>query len=85
MLLKKYLNKDIVLINQKTINKEIKERYGINRLLSFSRVAFNENYTKAAIGVVNFGGKLDSSFTIYILEKNENKWQIKYYQIVVYS
>ena len=74
-------------LNQRFVSKEgkEKEKYSITGIISFSRVSFNKQYNKAAIGVGIHGGRLNSSFTIYILEKVENKWEVKYYLTIEVS
>lgn len=65
--------------------KENKQNRVYNRLLSFTPISFNNTYDKAAIGVANYGGKLDSSLIIYVMEKIDGKWQIKCYKVIEYS
>jgi len=80
-LLNNYVNEDLLYLNQRFISKEGKEKlkYSINGIISFSRVSFNQQFNRAAIGVGIHRGRLNSSYTIYILEMIKNKWEIKYY------
>ena len=80
---KKYLNnyvdEDLLYLNKRFLNKEMKEEYNITSIITFSRVSFNKQFNRAAIAVGIHGGRLNSSFTIYVLEKIKNKWVKKYY------
>lgn len=80
-LLNDYVGDDLVYLNQKTISREEKKKYNINAVISFSRVAFNIEYNYAAVCVNLYYDKLASSSTIYILQKINDKWVIKYTQV----
>lgn len=77
--LNNYVNEDLLYLNKRFLNKEIKEKYSITGIMTFSRVSFNKEFNRAAIAVGIHGGRLNSSYTIYILEKIKNKWKTKYY------
>ena len=52
------------------------DKYDI--IINFSRIAFNENNTKAIV-IMGVGfGKLNGFSAMYFLEKKNDKWYIKY-------
>jgi len=81
-LLNKYVNESLLYLNQRFIDKKTKEEYKINGIISFSRVSFNKLKNRAAIAVGTHGGRLNSSLTIYILQKKNKSWKIKSYLTV---
>lgn len=80
-LFNKSVNDDLVYLNQKVISREEEKKYNINAVISFSRVAFDMGYNYAAVCVDLYYDKLASSSTVYILQKINNKWVIKYTQV----
>jgi len=76
---------EITFIDQQFINKEDKKEKGIDGIVSFSKVSFSDDKNKAAIAVGIHRGKLDSSLTIYILERLDEEWKIKSYNVVEVS
>ena len=57
------------------MSREKYEKY--NMVLSFSRISFNKEYTKAIIIMGAGFGKLNGFSAIYFLEKKKEKWFIK--------
>jgi hypothetical protein len=80
-LLDQYLGDNLLYLNQKVISREEKQKHNINAIISFSRVAFDMGYNYAAVCVDLYYDKLASSSTVYILQKINNKWVIKYTQV----
>ena len=77
-----YLNESSVFLNQKNITSEDKKKFNINIILSFSKVVFNSSINKAAISVSNYSDSLDASVIIYLLEKIDDIWIIKYHEVI---
>lgn len=70
---------DVLFINNSITDDNLKKENKIDGVLSFSRVSFNEEKSRAAIIVSNNKGKLNSSLIIYLLHKTNNDWQITHY------
>lgn len=70
------LNDKVQYLNSNTLNLEDKNKYNVNRLLSFSNVIFDKNHTQAAIVVTNYSDKLDASALVYILSKINKVWVV---------
>lgn len=80
--LNKFVNKDLIYLNQRYVQREEKNNLNINGIISFSRVAFNKGYDKAAVCVGIHYDKLATSQVIYILEKVNGLWKIKFTEVV---
>lgn len=76
--LSKLLNDDLVYWNKRTISIKEKKENNISGIISFSRVSFNNEYTKAAVVVGDYFERIGSGVSLYILQKKDNKWIIKY-------
>ena len=85
--LNNYVGKNSLYLNQRFISKDGKEKKELNidGIISFSRVSFNAKKNRAAIVVGIHRGRLDSSSTIYLLEKINENWSIKYYSTIEIS
>lgn len=83
--LKEYLNKDLVILNKKVIDAEDENKNDINRILTFSKPLYNNEMDAAILYVINYGSGLDSSQVIYLLKKNKDIWEIKYYKTISIS
>ena len=81
-LLDEYVGRSFVYVNERIISNEIKQEYGIDGILSFSRVSFNREKNKAALAIGKSLGKLNGELTLYIFEKNNNEWNPKYYLVL---
>lgn len=55
---------------------DLKIKY--SQIVGISRIAFNEDYTKAALYAYHSTGKLSGHTDFYLLEKREGKWTIIY-------
>lgn len=76
--LDKYVNEGLTYLNNRFLSKDEQRKHGINVVISFSRVVFDSEYKKAAVCVGLYYDKLSASQTIYILEKVNNEWKIKF-------
>lgn len=83
-LLDSYVNENLLYLNKRFISKEAKEKreYNIDGIITFSKVSFNNQKDRAALAIGIHRGKLDSNLTVYILEKNQETWNIKYYKTI---
>ncbi|WP_299891371.1 hypothetical protein [uncultured Lacinutrix sp.] len=82
----KKLNKeDIIFVEQQFINREEKKESGIDGVVSFSKVSFSSEKDKAVVAVGVYRSGLDSSYTLYLLEKKDNNWQIKSFKVISVS
>ena len=81
-LLDEYVGRSFIYVNERIISNEIKQEYGIDGILSFSRVSFNRENNKAALAIGKSLGKLNGELTLYIFEKNNNEWNPKYYLVL---
>ena len=81
-LLDEYVGRSFIYVNERIISNEIKQEYGIDGILSFSRVSFNREKNKAALAIGQSLGKLNGELTLYIFEKNNNEWNPKYYLVL---
>jgi hypothetical protein len=81
----KYANEELIYLNERFPNREEKRKHNIDRVISFSRVAFDITHSKAAVCVGIYYDKLSTSQTIYILEKEDDKWKIKFIEVVEVS
>lgn len=70
-------NDSIVYFKEELLTEDSRDFFKFDMLLSFSRIAFNEDYTKAVLKVSESRSKLAGSSSIYFLEKINGKWQIK--------
>ncbi len=75
----------LIFLDKRVISEKTKKQYRIDGIISFSKVSFNENHNKAAVEVIIYRSGLDSSLSIYILEKVNKKWKIKYYKTPIVS
>lgn len=82
---KKINKEEVVFLEKQFVNSEDKKEIGIDGIVSFSKVSFSKDKTKAAIAVGVHRGKLDSSLTIYILEKTDKDWKIKNFKVIEVS
>lgn len=73
-----YVKENLVYLNKPYPNKEEQRKHNINVVISFSKVAFDSEHRKAAVCVGLYYDKLSASQTIYILEKINNVWRIKF-------
>lgn len=72
-------NDSIIYYRDSLLNKESREFYKFDALISFSRIIFNKNYNNAIIICSLSLSKLASASSIYFLEKTKNdRWIIKY-------
>jgi len=76
-----YVKENLVYLNKRFPDKEEKRKHSINGVISFSKVAFDIEHRKAAVCVGLYYGKLSASQTIYILEKVNNVWKIKFTEV----
>ncbi|WAC03806.1 hypothetical protein N7U66_10525 [Lacinutrix neustonica] len=76
---------DIVFSSKQFLKKNSKEKDSLDGIISFSRVSFNKGYEKAAVCVGVYRSGLDSNLKLYILEKNNGKWEIKSYKLLSIS
>ena len=81
----KYVSDNLIYINERFPNREDKRKHNIDEIISFSRVAFDITRSKAAVCVGIYYDKLTTSQTIYILEKEDDKWKIKFIEVVEIS
>ncbi len=56
-----------------------------NGLVSFSRVAFNQEHTLACVTISRVFGPLNAHGAVYFLRKDQNGWYVEDYQILWYS
>ncbi|GAA3570353.1 hypothetical protein [Snuella lapsa] len=74
----KSADEDLIFWNKQTISRQEKSDTDISGIISFSKVSFNDNLTRAAIVVGDYFGKISGSVNLYILEKTNNKWEVKF-------
>ena len=80
--LEEYLEEDIVVLNKKFIDFKDEGKYGINRILTFSKPLYNNDRNIAVLYIINYGGGLDAHQVVYLLRKINGKWEIKYYNTI---
>lgn len=81
----KILNEDLIFWNKQTISIEEKRKTNISGIISFSRVSFNDNFTKAAVASGSYFERIGSGVSLYILEKIGNEWVVKYSKVLEMS
>lgn len=81
----KLLNNNLIFWNKQTITTQEKKKNNISGIISFSRVSFNNDFTRAAVVVGDYFERVGSGVSLYILEKKENKWLVKYYKTLEMS
>ncbi|MBJ6369100.1 hypothetical protein [Snuella sedimenti] len=74
----KSADEDLIFWNKQTISRQEKADTNISGIISFSKVSFNDNLTRAAIVVGDYFGKISGGVNLYILEKINNKWEVKF-------
>jgi len=70
-------NDSIIYFKKDLVIKGHKDYETFDVLVSFSRIAFNENFTKAILRVSVSTSKLAGSSILYFLEKTNGSWKIK--------
>jgi len=70
-------NDSIVPFSVDLLSKDTREFIKFDYLISFSPIAFNEDYTKSIVLVSGSRSKLSGSSDLYMLEKEDGKWVIK--------
>ncbi|MET2986452.1 hypothetical protein [Aureibaculum conchae] len=70
-------NDSIIYFNKELLTKGNRDFFKFDILLSFSRIAFNKDYTKAVLQVSESRSKLAGNSSLYFLEKISGKWQVK--------
>lgn len=83
--IEKFIGDKLVFVNKRTIERKDKKKYDVNRILTFSKPVYNSDNSKAALYVINYGERLDSSLSVYILHKENQKWIIKYRKPILIS
>jgi hypothetical protein len=81
--LQELLNKKIVFLTKSKLDRNIEIKKGVNRLLTFSHVEFDDGLTQAAVAVINYGDRLDASSSIYILKKINKKWVVTHHEALL--
>ena len=84
-LIENLFKKEILQLNQRVINQMEKKEFGVDGIISFTNIAFSSKRNLAAIGLGVHRGRLDSYFNLYILEKINGNWIIKYFKTKSYS
>ncbi|WP_188231112.1 hypothetical protein [Aestuariibaculum sediminum] len=78
-------NEELLFSKESKLDLETMEALGISAKLSFSRVSFNDDFTKSVVILDKFYERANGSNVIYVLEKIDNSWQIKYTKTMTYS
>jgi|GEM_PF-5063180 len=79
------LNDDLIFWNKQTITIQEKKENNISGIISFSKVSFNNDFTRAAVVVGDYFERIGSGVSLYILEKTDYKWVIKYHKTLEMS
>lgn len=69
---------DLAFWDRPTITNEEKKENNLSGIISFSRVSFNKDFSKAAVVVGDYFERIGSGASLYILVKTDDKWVIKY-------
>ncbi|MCK0124945.1 hypothetical protein MWU76_11085 [Gelidibacter sp. F2691] len=83
--LKTSLDEHLTFLDKQTITKEDKIDNDISGVISFSRVSFNDDFTKAAVVVGDYFEPLGNGVGLYILEKIDRKWIITFTKTLMMS
>ncbi|WP_163517214.1 hypothetical protein [Gelidibacter japonicus] len=83
--LDKIVHNDIVFWDKQTITIEEKKENNLSGIISFSKVAFNDEFTRAVVVVGNYFEHIGGGVGLYILEKIDNNWVIKYTKTLIMS
>tara|TARA_R110002051_G_scaffold73135_2_gene132717 strand:- start:14935 stop:15561 length:627 start_codon:yes stop_codon:yes gene_type:complete len=78
-------NDQITIVNQINDSLGKTDWKKIDMKLSFSRIAFSDNYNNAILIVYVTRGKLNGYSELLILEKNDNTWRIKEKKLIEIS
>jgi len=70
-------NDSIISFSQNLIVKNSMEFVNFDLLMTFSPIAFDEEYKKAIIVTTKMRSKSSGSTDLYILEKENNQWEIE--------
>ena len=81
--LEELLNQEIVFLTNSKLNRQVEVIKGVNRVLSFSHVEFDDELTQAAVAIINYGDRLDASSSIYILKKIDNIWVVTHQEALL--
>lgn len=76
---------DVVFWDRQTITEKEKSENDISGVISFSKVSFNEDFTRAAVVVGDYFEYHGNGVELYILEKIDKMWIIKYTKILMMS
>ena len=76
---------DLVFWDRQTITKDEQRENDITGVISFSKVSFNPDFTIAAVVVGDYFEHIGNGIALYILEKIDNRWVIKYTQTLMMS
>ncbi len=79
------IDEDLVFWDRQTITKDEQRENDITGIISFSNVSFNAGFTKAAVVVGDYFERIGNGIRLYILEKINNRWVIKYTQTLMMS
>ncbi|MBA6151849.1 nuclear transport factor 2 family protein [Gelidibacter maritimus] len=79
------LGENLVFWDKEMITIEEKNEHDISGVISFSKVSFNEDLTRAAVVVGDYFERIGNGISLYILEKIDGKWVIKYTQALITS
>lgn len=79
------IDEDLVFWEKQTITKDERSENDLSGIVSFSKVSFNADFTKAAVVVGDYFERIGNGIVLYILEKINNKWVIKYTQTLMMS
>ena len=76
---------NLVFWDGQVITKNEKDENDISGVISFSKVSFNDDFSKAVIVVGDYYEHLGNGVGLYILEKIDNRWVIKYTKTLMKS
>ncbi len=79
------IDEDLVFWDGQTITKNEQREDDITGIISFSNVSFNADFTEAAVVVGDYFEHIGNGISLYILEKINNRWVIKYTQALMMS
>jgi hypothetical protein len=83
--LSELINDDLIFWDKQKITIQEKKELNITGIISFSRVSFNDEFTKAAVAVGDYSEHIGGGVSLYILEKIDNNWVIKYTKVLMMS
>ncbi len=70
-------NDSIIYFKKELLSKDTKEYIKFDFFISFSRIAFNKDFTKSIVKVSTNRSKLAGFSAIYFLEKKDSIWKVK--------